>query len=941
MRFPPWLQLCWRGARFGSHCACTVARWTLWLLLGLLLVLQARVAFARELAVPAFILRAVEERLAASGLSPRFGEARFDPSGRVLLRDLTLHDSSFDEPLLTAAGLYLQLDPWLLPLGRVQVEQLEIIDARLHVPAMLSPSGRADPVISRLHARLDLADLPTLHLTHLDAHLGPIPLTATGTWTFPLATSPQTNLLTRARRLYGAAIRDLARALATLPPHTAPSAHLTLNPTHARLAVSLESLTWPARDATATALRAQLDLSLAPGPRPRPSTWQLDLTAAHLAAPAHGQASQLRLTNSGTFQPTPFALRSGPARLDLATLDVTGLSLSALTTTADLAAWPHVALAGHTRLADRPWAFTAAGDSTTRTGRVSVAGELPHAVVRWLGARSGLDLANLLTFDTSPWLEATVDLAPGGQPAAAFGRFATTAVVARRVPLDRTAAHFTWNATTGRAFVSDIVLQTGPSLATGSYAMDTRTRDFRFLLDGALQPAAINNWFRSWWPNFWSNFGFPADLPPDASIDIRGRWGAPRLTEVFVRADGPATLKGIPFERLRTHLFIRPGFTDALSFRIERGATANATGTFRRSWDLAARAARWTEFDIASSLPLADLAGLFPETGPTLIAPFDFSTPPAIQAQGRFGGPADDTGGPRLDLKLIGEATGPWRFYDFPLDGLAFTARQLDDKLAIEEALVGFAGGLATGTIELSGPPTDRRLAFDAALEQAALGDAIRQAELWAAHRRAEPAPPVSRFQSRNAAGLLNLALTAEGPLADPLGFRGEGHVTVTEAALAEVNLLGILSTLLRRTLLDYSTLELDAARANFDLVGSRLIFSELSVTGPRAAIEAVGNYRLDTKTLDFNAKILPFDSSRGLVGSTLGFVLSPLSSVLEVRLTGPLASPAWAFAYGPTNFLRALTGTPFTPAPRNPSPFPTTPLDRKRPAGDLIPKER
>ena len=926
MRFPPWLQLCWRGTRCCSHCACTIALWTLWLLLGVTLVLQVRVAFARELTVPAFLLRAVEERLAASGLNPRFGEARFDPSGRVLLRDLTLHDTGFDEPLLTAAGLSLRLYPWLLPLGRVEVQHLEIIDAHLHVPAMLSPSGRADPVISRLHAHLDLADLPTLHLTHLDAHLGDIPLTATGTWTLPPPpATPQTDLLTRARRLYGPAIRDLARALATLPPHTAPTAHLTVNPTHARLAVSLESLTWPARDAAATGLRAQLDVSLTPGPRP--ATWQLDLTAAHLAAPPHGQAAQLRLTNSGTFQPTPFALRPGPARLDLATLDITSLFLTDLTTTADLAAWPHVALAGHTRLADRPWAFTAAGDPTTRAGRVSVAGELPHAVMRWLGARTGLDLAHLLTFDTSPWLETTVDLAPGGHPTVASGRFATAAVVARRVPLDRTAARFTWDAASGRAFVDDIILATGPSLATGSYAMDTRTRDFRFLLDGALHPAAINNWFRAWWPNFWSNFGFPADLPPGASIDIRGRWGAPRLTEVFVRADSPAALKGVPFDRLRTRLFIRPGFTDALAFRIERGATANAAGTFRRSWDLAARAARWTEFDIASSLSLADLAGLFPETGPALIAPFDFSTPPTIQAQGRFGGPADDTGRPRLDLKLTGEVTGPWRFYDFPLEGLAFTARQLNDKLAIREALVGFAGGLATGTIELSGPSTDRRLAFDGALEQAALGDAIRQVELWATRRRDEPTLPVSRFQSRNAAGRLNLALTAEGPLADPFGFRGEGHVTITEAALAEVNLLGLLSTLLRRTLLDYSTLELDAARANFDLSGSRLIFSQLSITGPRAAIDASGDYRLDTKTLDFNAKILPFDSSRGLVGSTLGLVLSPLSSVLEVRLTGPLASPAWAFAYGPTSILRALTGNPATPAPLDPALSPTTPF--------------
>jgi len=39
-----------------------------------------------------------------------------------------------------------------------------------------------------------------------------------------------------------------------------------------------------------------------------------------------------------------------------------------------------------------------------------------------------------------------------------------------------------------------------------------------------------------------------------------------------------------------------------------------------------------------------------------------------------------------------------------------------------------------------------------------------------------------------------------------------------------------------------------------------------------------------------------------------LGAMLTPLSNVLELKLTGPLEKPSWAFYYGPAYLLRALT---------------------------------
>ena len=133
--------------------------------------------------------------------------------------------------------------------------------------------------------------------------------------------------------------------------------------------------------------------------------------------------------------------------------------------------------------------------------------------------------------------------------------------------------------------------------------------------------------------------------------------------------------------------------------------------------------------------------------------------------------------------------------------------------------------------------------------------------------------------------------------------------------------MLGILSALLRQTLLNFSTLQLDAARANFTLEGRKLAFSEVKLTGPQAAMDTQGDYFLDTKAVAFTARIYPFQESRGIIGSAVGAVLAPFSQVLEVKLTGQLANPDWAFALGPINLLRSILG--IEPDSREPLPSP------------------
>jgi hypothetical protein len=154
--------------------------------------------------------------------------------------------------------------------------------------------------------------------------------------------------------------------------------------------------------------------------------------------------------------------------------------------------------------------------------------------------------------------------------------------------------------------------------------------------------------------------------------------------------------------------------------------------------------------------------------------------------------------------------------------------------------------------------------------------------------------------------------------------YKGSGNATLTGDALGEVRMLGLLSELLSFTSLRFTT-----ARASFNVNGTKLDFSKISVTGANSAIDAHGSYALDRHELDFTARVNPFQESSFIPSILLGAMLTPFSSVLEVKLTGQLDKPAWAFVNGPTNFLRNLTrpGRPATP----PAPPATAPPDYLR----------
>ncbi len=577
-------------------------------------------------------------------------------------------------------------------------------------------------------------------------------------------------------------------------------------------------------------------------------------------------------------------------------------SVSAVNVRTNLQTLPLLQSQVTARFGGEAWQLHSDIDITNGAGRIVVEGRVGSSVLDLASEQVGFDVPSILKWEIPPHLTASVNLGAGAKPLRAEARFSTQEVEARWVPLTATQARVQWQGTSLRA--DQILLRTGPSVATGSYEMDTESLDFSFLLRGRLEPSSINGWFRDWWPALFQQFDFTNSLP-QASVDVSGRWGAPLDTRVFISADAAdPVIRDIPMDRMRTRLFTRPGWADVFHFLAER-PVGDVEGSFLRQWRMP-DSRRWTRVEIHAGgvTDLSPAPQLLRRTGEALIAPFDFDEPLQLRLDGKA--IREDWGAPTTEtFDISGSTDAPWRFKGFPFEGTTFSARRQDEKIMIDSFAAQMAGGELMGRIELQGQGDAQQVAFDLNLANASLGSTMHDVGAWLAARRGETPADETEFEKQMAAGKLTLALSAEGPSNDLLGLKGSGSAAITDANFSNINLLGVLSALLERTILNFSTLQLNHANADFTLNGSQVNFSQIKATGRRGSVDASGNYSLIDRSLDFTTRVRPFEGGEGLLDA----VFTPFSSVLEVKLAGELSDPEWTFVFGPTNLLRNLTG--------------------------------
>lgn len=915
----PWLQLCQRGSRFCVHCLVSFACWSIWLALVLLLVAQLYIAFAREMPVPGFLLRSLEQRLAASGVAANFGRTTFDPDGRILVENLKLSLTSFAEPIAHARLVYVELDPWALLAGRFEPSRLRASGVSLYIPAMLSDSGASEGLLDTA----DLTIIPheqSVTVEHFTARLAGLSISARGT--VDLKSLPKHGEETMPiAEMLAVHYPDACRRAAVLSRHLAGlhdgRLQLRLQPSPnfgaiARVQLSgssYESPDYPELKLGAFSLGTRL-----PVWNTEPFFARITARVANLTVPGGTQIDRLRTTLRARVAADKLHLEPQNADVTVGRVTVDGVQVSDISTSLKLGSLPEITGAAVARVVNEAVSIGGTANVTERSAKLHTVGRFDPSLMLVIGRHVGHDLRPFLDFGQPPEFDAEVVFDPGAHFKSVEGLVGARDVHAYHVTFDDIGGHV--RVADNRFVATQAHASIGTNFATGSYEHDFRNHDFRFLLTGQLRPPDISGWFREWWSNFWDTFDFSAEAP-DASVDVQGRWMDGPRTNVFVYASGAnPVIHGTPLDHVTTLIYLRPSYYDAMDVRVYRDKGA-ANGWFVRRYNADHTELQRMDFDFSSSLALDVAAGLVGPEVESIIKPFYFTTPVMLDVSGFIGDPA--ALGVARQINLHGTTQGDLTFHDFPLNGLNFSAAVKDDDIVIEPVAAGFAGGNVSGRMRIQGPEGKQRLGFDIGLKQGNLQRVTSTLSEYFAQRRDVMPIASTSYVQKNANVAVDLDVSAEGDLDNPLSYVGSGNMELGGQGLGEIRLLGLLSELLNFTALRFNHL-----RANFNVEKDKVVFPEVRVTGANSAVDAHGNYSLAKRQLDFNAKIYPFQESKFILKNVVGAVLSPLSSVLEVKLTGELDKPKWAFVIGPTNILRSLSQpnesqqnpTPATPSP-------------------------
>jgi len=913
-----------------GHCASgllAAAVWTAWLALALLLAFQGYVASVRELEVPRFLLHAIESHLAESGVSVAFGRAIFDPSGRVLIEKARFKLASFSEPVVTARAIYIRLDPLALVAGQFEPSEIRATGADLYVPAMLSRSGAVERIVQDLDAGFSITSRgDEFSVDYLNCRLGNVCVSAHGAinaGTVARRGAPRPVSLPLAEfvsKNYVALSREFSRAEERMSVLDGAALTAVLSPSESRGAIvyaelraqGLKMARPVALDAEGIRASARFPLL---GADP---TMAAAAASAETVRGAAGAAIGLRLQIRGILRVDTLSFE--PHELDALAGSVSAQGALAFAPVARLVRGTGGRLAAEAGawVADSPVWARAQVDTAAKAADVAFEGSASPDLLGPISARTRYPVRRFVDLSEPVGFAGALRLDPGWKFAGVRARVDGRNLTAYGVRIDEARGTVTWDGT--RFAARGALVRSGENLARGSYEQNFATREFRYLLEGRLRPLDISPWFLgAWWQKLFDSFGFPS-RPPDANVDVQGRYQHGRAFSVFGYADAAdPVVKGIPFDRVRTRLFVDPSACEGLEFAASRGS-GSAQGAFRLTTQPLSGAWSGLDLDMTSTLDPAAVGKLLPPGAAAAVAAFAFERPPSISLRGHFDGPAAP-GPPHRTLHAEVRSDAALRVHGVEFSKALFKMDLGDGGISIDDVDAGFAGGTASGSAQFTWTGANRRLRFKASLTGASLGKAAEAAAGYVS-RAPGRSSALDTFAREKADVRLDLNATAEGRPGELASFVGNGNAQIDGAELGELSLLGGLSRLLKVTELRFTQ-----GRAQYAIENASLVFSDVSFIGANSAIEAKGTYSIDRRLLDFSARISPFQESKSFL-QLFNALSAPISAVFRVKLAGSIDRPTWSFVYSPLTLLRAgdvkasAADKPISPSPLlNPPP--------------------
>lgn len=895
----------WTCGRTLSHCGFLIA----YLVNGILSIVAGSLLFllfASEVPVPRFLVQALEANLAAEGLGQRIDSIQFDSRGHILLNGIHLYSKDYEEPLLLVDHALIKLDLSSILFGNIRAASLQVSNGRLLSPTAVSPSGIPDEILSGLSGSVHLK-AGRVRIENLRFRAGQIRALATGSIQLPdrgKARSDPPGISAAIAQLV-AQIPGIIQIEDLMTDLEAPMIRIDFAPNRADgydATINLMAEGYAKSDGTdvrnvdaritLTTHRGKIDTLRAQG--------RVE-TAKHKDL-AHIGTASFRANWNGL--PTREAPYPEILELNIARITSHGAQLRYTSLIGQPLPDNAIAFSGSTVLGRQPIRLQGVVHPFEGRGTIGIAGQ---AGADWLQLASeiiGSDVTYYADLSRKPVYRVGVDLRPGWAWSQVRFEAMASDLLARGVLLD--SAYARGRLTPSGVKVDQIDIRQGKTRASMTYSDTFASRDYRFQVKGAIRPVAISGWFGPWWEDFWKDLDVPAE-GGECDLNIYGNWFGMRKTKVTgsVRASN-VSVKSFRFDHLNGLIFIRPHYFDIYAGHASR-PEGTISGEFQLRYEQGERIPIEQHFKADSSIDLKSAARIFGDGGITMLAPYDYEIPPQVGFSGSIlrSGDKWDT-----DISLAIDTDHPFSYEEFPLDSLHTRVRILNKRVELPTVVSTYAGGDLTGEALVDEAGI---LSFDGSLRNARFQDALRIFGDYL--RRNDPPVPVEdeqdRFADRDLGGQLDLTMKATGGLGDFSSYVGEGRFDITEAELGRIHLFGVLSSALQSTMFKFSTLRFTEASSDIIMNRNEAYFPDLSIYGPLAAIKSVGSYDIPTGSLDFQARLFPFDRSSFPVFALLDTMLHPLSSFFEVKTTGTLAEPNISVALG-----GATTTRPFATDP-------------------------
>jgi len=921
--------------------AFTFILWTFWLILAVILGLQIYVASTNQLQVPTFLQKAILERLAVSGVHIAFGNTTFDPSGSILIEHATITLDGFEEPIATVQSLYARIDPEALALQKIEPLELRVSGVNLRVPAMLSPSGRADEIVKDLDADF-IPKSKSLKIQYLRGHVGSLLLSLSGEVPFGDQIKSEQQALPVAELLakyYPSISKRCAVALGALSALDNPYLRVTLIPTadgeiaDCMLGASSLHLTDP------TVMQfGEINASARiPVNGKSVGVDELIINANRFSVPSNSVTGRgVRIIVKGVKSKDALKTSISPIQIDEINLIATRLLVKGVSVQAPMISLrakdgdvltalglfdnPSIVdLKAKAWVLDQRDIFDGQVDLKARSVSGDFKSLLPPSVLELVQSRLKKNLDKYIQFNNPVEIQGHVVTDEGWHFRQAVAHVDATDFSILSVKVDELRGNFVFDGT--RLSSQDAYARIGGNYARGALYEDFSNYSFRYLIKGQLRPLEISRWIpQAWWSDLFKPFVFTATAPM-ADLDFSGSMLDTVHSKSFLFAESKdPIIRGVDFDYVQTILFSRPQFVDVFNFTLIKNGSS-AQGRFARSLDIGiGNSSQMADFDASSSLAYEDLLALGGPLVPSALSAISFSAPPSVIVHGSISGP-DSIKGAHRDIDIHVQSNKGLKLSDFPLDSVSTTINVKDDLVALPDFNASFAGGQIHSKVKITDVNSKPTLAYDGTLTDARLDKAILLMSSFSADKHHSEPEGLAAFLKDKSNVLFSISSKAQGPLGIPNSFHGSGNAQFRGAELGQVKMLGLLSELIRFTALRFTS-----AKADFTIEGSKLNFSDISVVGANSAINAQGTYTFGTKQLDFKARINPFKESKNLPQQVMDVVLTPIADVLQVELRGTVDKPSWAFANSPVTILRNLGEKDAAGSPAKTTPVPIQP---------------